>query len=144
MNIPTISEIKLFTLKIIPVNGGDILHGIKIADEGFNGFEEAYFSEIKYRKIKAWKRHKYMTLNLICPNGEVLFNFIDDFGGRKEVLLGRENYGRIMVPPGIWFGFKGVDQKISTIINFANISHDPNEVERCEQTAFPFFDIVRG
>lgn len=144
MKKSSVLDIKLLPLKIIPVNGGDVLHGFKATDEGFHGFNEAYFSEIHFRKIKAWKRHKKMTLNLICPRGEVLFNFIDDFGSRKEIEIGRKNYARIMVPPNIWFGFMGTAPKISTIINFADFFHNQEEVERLDLGAFQFKYVPGG
>ena len=39
-------------------------------------FGEAYFSKIKFNKIKAWKYHSKMTLNLAVPHGKVKFVFI--------------------------------------------------------------------
>ena len=32
-------------------------------------FGEAYFSKIKFNKIKAWKYHSKMMLNLAVPHG---------------------------------------------------------------------------
>ena len=59
---------------------GDVLHAMKSNENEFMGFKEAYFSTIKKNKIKAWKRHLKMTMNLIVPTGEVQFNF---FNSRK-------------------------------------------------------------
>jgi dTDP-4-dehydrorhamnose 3,5-epimerase len=36
----------------------------------------------------------------------------------------------LTVPPGIWFGFKGISDDLNLICNVANMSHDPNEVMR--------------
>ena len=63
----------LTPLKIIPVPGGDVLHAMKYSDKGFTGFGEAYFSTIEPGIIKAWKRHRKMTLNLIVPFGAIRF-----------------------------------------------------------------------
>ena len=73
-----IDGVHLSALKIINLEDGDVLHGMKKNDFGFNGFGEAYFSEIKFKKIKAWKRHRSMTLNLIVPSGKVRFVIYDD------------------------------------------------------------------
>ena len=35
------------SLKHIRVPGGDVLHALKITDEGFDGFGEAYFSMVQ-------------------------------------------------------------------------------------------------
>ena len=44
--------------------------------------------------------------------------------------IGENRYERITVPPGIWFGFQGIDYPQSLIMNIANIPHQASEVER--------------
>ena len=125
------TSIKIKALKQIHLEEGDVLHALKASEEEFNGFEEAYFSTIKINKIKAWKRHLRMTMNLIVPVGEVQFNF---YSQEKKLLsniiIGEKNYSRITVPPMIWFGFKGLASSTSYILNISNKIHDPSEVER--------------
>ena len=118
----------------IPTDGGDVLHGIKKNEETYFGFGEAYFSNIKKGKIKGWKLHKDMTMNLIVPSGTVKFVFFDEkLKSHKELTIGRINYCRVTVPPKIWFAFQGLDNKYPNIVfNFANLQHDPNEVIRKE------------
>lgn len=118
-------------LKKIHLEDGDVLHALKDSEDEFQGFKEAYFSTIKNNRIKAWKRHLNMTMNLIIPIGKVQFNFYDD----NKILLnktivGEENYCRITVPPMIWFGFKGLSSHTSYILNISDVTHDPLEVER--------------
>ena len=121
-------------LSKIPTDGGDVLHGIKKNEETYLGFGEAYFSNIKKGKIKGWKLHKYMTMNLIVPSGTVKFVFFDEkCKSHKELTIGRLNYCRVTVPPKIWFAFQGLDNKYPNLVfNFANLQHDPNEVIRKE------------
>ena len=38
-------------------------------------FSEIYFSRIKYNKIKGWKYHTKMTMELFVPIGKVKFFF---------------------------------------------------------------------
>ena len=49
-----------------------------------------------------------MTLNLIVPLGEVCFAFVDEEGAFREEVVGVNRYVRLTVPPGIWFGIKGL------------------------------------
>ena len=125
------TSIKIKPLKQINVEGGNVLHALKASEEEFYGFEEAYFSTIKINKIKAWKRHLRMTMDLIVPVGEVQFNF---YNQEKKLLsntiIGERNYSRITVPPMTWFGFKGLASSTSYILNISNQFHDPSEVER--------------
>ena len=118
-------------LKKIHLEDGDVLHALKDSEDEFQGFKEAYFSTIKSNRIKAWKRHLNMTMNLIIPIGKVQFNFYDD----NKILLnktivGEDNYCRITVPPMVWFGFKGLSSYTSYILNISDVPHDPLEVER--------------
>ncbi len=125
------SKISINSLKEFKVSEGDVLHALKATDKEFKGFQEAYFSKIKHHKIKAWKRHTKMTMNLIVPIGKVQFNFYDQ--NRKIILntwIGESKYSRITVPPMIWFGFKGLSLQTSYILNISDKLHDPLEVER--------------
>ena len=132
-------KVTISNLKIISTEGGDILHALKKSESVFNGFGEAYFSQINFNKIKAWKRHKRMTCNLIVPYGKVRFVFFDNLEGNKNIIdIGSENYCRITVLPGIWFGFKGLNSPSSLILNIADIPHEPNEIERKEIQAINF------
>lgn len=124
---------KIYFTKLsrIKVENGDVLHALKSNENSYKGFKEAYFSTINSGKIKAWKRHLKMTMNLIVPKGKVGFVFYDpDANIFKQYVIGEKNYGRITVKPGIWFGFKGLDISESFVLNIANILHDYDETER--------------
>jgi len=125
-------------LKIITADSGSIYHGVKNRDKGFNDFGEVYFSSVNKNAIKAWKLHRKMTLNLLVPFGEVLFNFLDirensdTYKNIFKIILSQKPYCRLTVPPGIWFGFKGLSDGLNLICNVADIPHDPKEVVRKE------------
>jgi len=125
-----INDILVSPLKIIKVDGGDVLHGLKKSDESYVDFGEAYFSKVSYRAIKAWKRHLHMTSNLIVPIGNVKFVFASDSGEIRVIQVGQNNYMRLSVPPKIWFGFQGLSEHGALILNISDIEHDPDEVER--------------
>jgi len=125
----------IFTpLSIIDTDGGDVLHAMKVSDSGFNGFGEAYFSAVESGAVKGWKLHSEMVLNLVVPVGVVRFVIYDDRhesltrGEFYELTLSKKNYGRLTVPPRLWVGFQGVDEKTSLVLNIANIQHQPTEV----------------
>ena len=69
---------------IIETPGGDVMHAMKEIDAGFYGFGEAYFSEVSFNSIKAWKRHKQMTLNLVVPVGKIKFVLFDNREGSND------------------------------------------------------------
>lgn len=138
MGAMSVRQIIVTPLKRIPVGGGDVLHAMKRSDPGFVDFGEAYFSQIEQGAVKAWKRHLRMTLNLVVPVGAVQFVFVDDEGEMCEEMVGQDRYVRLTVPPGIWFGFKGMAAPYSLLLNMADIPHDPAEIERKDMGVFMF------
>ncbi len=133
-----IKGVVLTALKIIEIADGDVLHAMKKSDSEFKGFGDAYFSTVNHGCIKAWKRHREMTLNLIVPVGEIKFVIYDDrIDSSSEhhcqtINLSINNYYRLTVPPMVWLGFQGIGVHTNLLLNVANIEHDPDETERVE------------
>lgn len=128
----SLNDIIITPLKRIAVPNGDVMHGMKMTDPGYAGFGEAYFSWIEADAVKAWKKHTSMTMNIVVPVGNIRLVFcVDPAQGFREERIGTANYARLTVPPGIWFGFQGIDAPQSLLLNVASILHDPGEVERC-------------
>ena len=128
-----LKTIKSNPQKRITTPNGDVLHVLKKTDEDFIRFGEIYFSWIEKGSIKAWKKHNSMTMNLVVPCGKVKFVFFDENSHtyRKEE-IGEDNYTRLTIPPGLWFGFKDMTNDKSLITNIADIEHDKNEVHRLD------------
>ena len=131
-----IDGVVLTPLKIIDTQGGNVLHAMKQSDPGYAGFGEAYFSTVEAGVVKGWKRHHQMTLNLVVPIGAVRFVGYDDrsesnsFGLFQKVVLAKEKYYRLTVPPMLWVGFQGIADMTSTLLNIADIEHRPDEVDK--------------
>jgi dTDP-4-dehydrorhamnose 3,5-epimerase len=123
-------------LDVIDTPGGNVMHGMKETSAGYVGFGEAYFSQIDKGAIKAWKRHKKMTLNLIVPVGKIKFVLFDDRevtnNQFQEIIISKDNYCRLTVPPMVWVGFQGLANDGSMLLNIANVEHDTYEVDREE------------
>ena len=121
-------------LDIINTPGGNVMHAMKKTSVGYAGFGEAYFSQVGKGEIKAWKRHKKMTLNLVVPVGEIKFVLFDDREVSntqfQEVIISKDKYCRLTVPPMVWIGFKGQSDGDSMLLNIANIEHDQYEVDK--------------
>ena len=134
-----LDQIQVNHLRRIFTNGGDVMHALKSTEDSFKGFGEAYFSWVEPGAIKAWKMHQQMTMNLIVPIGEVKFVFHDSANSFfREERIGAQNYQRLTVPPGIWFGFQVYTQTSSLVLNLASIPHDPTEVEHKELEEIQF------
>jgi dTDP-4-dehydrorhamnose 3,5-epimerase len=55
-----------------------------------------------------------------------------------ERYLGPDDYSLATIPPGIWTGFKGMDD-VSIVANCATHPHDPSLTDRLD----PFSDRIR-
>jgi dTDP-4-dehydrorhamnose 3,5-epimerase len=135
MGTVNLDQVQVTLLSRIPVVGGDVMHAMKACDAGFDGFGEVYFSWVNHGAVKAWKLHQRMTMNLVVPVGEVRFVFflptpVPIF---REECIGNSYYARLTVPPGIWFGFQGLTEPQSLVLNIANLEHNPDESLRKEK-----------
>ncbi len=129
-----IKDVITTPLDVINTPGGNVMHAMKESSAGYAGFGEAYFSQVNNGAIKAWKRHKEMTLNLMVPAGKIRFVLFDDRNASnnqfQELIISSDNYCRLTVPPMIWMGFQGLSDSGSMLLNIANIEHNPHEVDK--------------
>ena len=143
-----IKDMMIAKLDIINTLGGSVMHAMKASSAGYAGFGEAYFSQVDQGAIKAWKRHKKMTLNLVVPVGEIRFVLFDDREVSntqfQEILISKDNYCRLTVPPMVWMGFQGLSESIAMLLNIADIEHDPDEVDRKEIEEIKFNWDISG
>jgi dTDP-4-dehydrorhamnose 3,5-epimerase len=125
---------------------GKIMHMLRRDDPEFLSFGEVYFSWVNPGAIKAWHRHRDMTLNYVCPYGQVKLALYDDRptsptnGIVQEIFLGPDSYRLVQIPPMVWNGFKCIAQHPSMVCNCATIPHDPTEIERANpfDESFPY------
>lgn len=140
-----IDGVTLHPLRHIPVPKGDIYHALKSTDDGFCGFGEVYFSEIKPRMTKGWKRHNRMTLNLVVVMGKIRFVIYDDRsesptkGEFQEIILSpNQNYQRLTIAPGLWMAFHGEAEETSLLMDIIPQPHDPTEADTKDISEFDF------
>jgi len=131
--------ISLHPLKRFTVSKGDVFHALKSTDEGYAGFGEVYFSQIKAGEVKGWKRHNRMVLNLVVVAGVIKFVVYDEridsktYGKFSEYIISPEyNYQRLTVSPGLWIAFQGMGKDISMLMNIIPEPHDSTEVDNKE------------
>lgn len=131
-----IEGVQIIPLKQILDERGKIMHMLRADASHFENFGEIYFSCVEPGAIKAWHRHKQMTLNYAVPIGKIKFVLYDDRessptrGQLEELFLGPDNYNLVIVPPLVWNGFKGLGNTTSLVANCATLPHAPDEIER--------------
>ncbi|MGJ3259855.1 MAG: dTDP-4-dehydrorhamnose 3,5-epimerase [Rhodospirillales bacterium] len=125
-------------MRIIPDERGPLMHMLRSDWPGFSGFGEVYFSCVAPGAVKAWRRHTRMTMQLAVPSGAVelaMYDVRPDSPSNGELQIetlspdSADTYALLIVPPGIWSGFRGVADSPSIVANCASIPHDPWEAE---------------
>lgn len=136
MDTLNIEGVLLNPAKVIDVEGGNVLTYLHSTDKGYVGFGEVYMSTVNPQTIKGWRRHNRVTLNFVVPVGSIRFVLFDDReasttkGAYFDIVLSRDNYQRLTVPPGIWFAFKGEGAGENMLLNTIDQENDPTESDR--------------
>ncbi|MGH2364576.1 MAG: dTDP-4-dehydrorhamnose 3,5-epimerase family protein [Chloroflexota bacterium] len=126
-----IEGLQVIPLRRIPDERGTILHMLKVTDPHFQRFGEIYFTTIYRDVIKGWHKHREMTLNYACIFGRIKLVVYDERPGSatagqlEELFLGPDNYALVVIPPGLWTGFKGMADPFAIVGNCATHAHDP-------------------
>jgi dTDP-4-dehydrorhamnose 3,5-epimerase len=131
-----IKDVVLTELKQFPDERGTLLHMLRNDDPTFTTFGECYFSEVLPGAVKAWKLHLEQTQHFCVPVGRIKLVIYDN---RKDsvsnsnvqlINLGRpDSYFRVMIPPGLWYGFTCISKIPALLVNCADIPHNPQESE---------------
>jgi dTDP-4-dehydrorhamnose 3,5-epimerase len=133
-----IDGVTVVPLRRIPDERGTVMHMLRSTDPHFTQFGEIYFSTIYKDVVKGWHRHRQMTPNYACVSGRIKLAMFDDRPGSPtrgavaEVFLGPDEYSLVIIPPGIWNGFKGMSEPHAIVANCASHPHDPSGSERLD------------
>lgn len=131
-----IDGVQVIPLRRIPDERGTVMHMMRSTDAHFERFGEIYFSSVYAGAVKGWHRHSVMTLNYACVHGRIKHVMFDDRegsptrGALMEVFLGPDQYSLVIVPPGVWNGFKGMTDAL--VANCASHAHDPTHSDRLD------------
>lgn len=148
-----IDGVMVHALKQIPDERGKVMHMLRADAPHFEQFGEIYFSVVYPGAIKAWHRHKRMTLNYAVVQGSIKLVLYDGReqsatrGELMELFPGDANYCLVRVPAGVWNGFKGIGTTAAIVANCATHPHDPDEIVRIDPTSaqIPYsWDVRHG
>jgi dTDP-4-dehydrorhamnose 3,5-epimerase len=133
-----IEGVQVVPLRRIPDERGTVLHMLRRTDPHFREFGEIYFSTVYRGVVKGWHRHREMTLNYACPVGRIKLVLFDEREGSptrgeiQEIFLGPDEYSLVVIPPGVWNGFKGLSEPFALVANCCTHPHDPARSERLD------------
>jgi len=136
-----IDGVQVVPLRRIPDERGTVMHMLRATDPHFVAFGEIYFSTVYRGVVKGWHRHRDMTLNYACVFGRIKLVLYDERAGSAskgellEVFLGPDDYALVVIPPGVWNGFKGMSDPFAMVANCATHPHDPQRSDRLDPFA---------
>lgn len=131
-----IEGVKIIAKRKITDDRGAIFHMLKSNDPEFEKFGEIYFSKIHPGVVKAWHHHSRMNLNYLVVTGSIQLALWDGrknsktYGQTQTVYMDEQNSQLVIVPHGVWNGFKGLGPTSSIVANCATEAHDPEEITR--------------
>lgn len=138
VNPTTIQGAPVIPLKRIPDERGTIYHMLSSTDAHFEQFGDIYFASVYRGVVKGWHKHREMTLNYACVFGRIKLVLYDDRedsqtrGALQEVFLGPDNYSLVVIPPGVFSGFKGLSDPLAIVANCCTHPHDPSRATRLD------------
>jgi dTDP-4-dehydrorhamnose 3,5-epimerase len=133
-----IDGVQVVPLRRIADERGTVMHMLRATDPHFTEFGEIYFSTVYRGVVKGWHRHREMTLNYACVFGRIKLVLYDERpdspskGELLELFLGPDNYALVVIPPGVWNGFKGMNDPWAVVANCATRPHDPSRSDRLD------------
>lgn len=130
-------------LKQIVDERGKIQYMVRCDSPLFSRFGEVYFSQVNSGVIKGWKRHSKITQHFAVPIGKIQLVLHDDrttshtTHETQSMCIGEQHYALVVIPPLVWYAFKGISKHPALIANYIDTPYDPSESETVPLEQFP-------
>jgi dTDP-4-dehydrorhamnose 3,5-epimerase len=124
--------VSILNIKKIKNSQGDIFKILSKKDKYYKNFGECYISEIKPKKIKAWRYHKKNQQNIVVIEGKCKIVLLMN---KKFVSynLSSKNLKMLIIPKKIWYGFYNFTKNKIKILNIIDKIYNDEEVVRKEE-----------
>ena len=118
-----IEGVKVKNLRVNSDERGWLMEILRVDDDIFKKFGQAYLTTAYCGVVKAWHYHKVQTDNFVCIKGMmkvVLYDNRKDSPTYKKInefFIGEKNYMLISIPPFVYHGFKAIGDETAFILN---------------------------
>jgi len=118
-----IQGLTVHPLKVIPDERGRLMEIMRNDDDFFNGFGQVYLSTVYPGVVKAWHYHRIQDDRFTCVKGMIKAVFYDDrensqtHGILNEIFLGEHKPTLIVIPAGVYHGWKCIGEIEAYVIN---------------------------
>ena len=119
----TIAGVTITPLKLVPNEKGRLMEVQRADDPHFPGFGQVYVTQTFSGVVKAWYRHTKQIDQLAAITGLIKLVLFDDRaksatrGSVAEILLSELAPKLVLIPPGIWHGFKAVGDTAALLLH---------------------------
>jgi dTDP-4-dehydrorhamnose 3,5-epimerase len=127
-----IEGVKVKELKPIYDDRGHLMEILRVDDEMFDKFGQAYITTAKPGIVKAWHYHKLQDDHFCCVFGKMrlaLYDAREDSPTRGEIMeweLSLDNPKLVKIPAGVYHGFKGISEAEAIVVNVPTNTYDCN------------------
>lgn len=117
-------------LRVIPDERGRLMEIMRNDDPFFTGFGQVYVSTVYPGVVKAWHYHRVQEDRFTCVKGMVKAVLYDDREGSptrgllNEFYVGEHRPCLIVIPKGVFHGWKCVSQCEAYVINVPSHPYD--------------------
>jgi dTDP-4-dehydrorhamnose 3,5-epimerase len=131
-----IQGVSVQRLKVVPDERGRLMEIMRRDDEFFSGFGQVYLSTVFPGVVKAWHYHNVQEDRFTCIRGMVKAVLYDDRetspsrGLLNEFYVGEHNPSLVVIPPGVYHGWKCISEYEAYVINIPSEPYnraDPDE-----------------
>lgn len=134
--VEKIQGVNIKPLKVAADERGWLMEVLRCDDEVFLQFGQVYITTAYPGVVKAWHYHKKQTDNFTCIHGMMKVVLYDarkespTFNTLVELFIGEKNPMLIIVPPGIYHGFKAIGTETAFFLSIPTLPYnyaDPDE-----------------
>ncbi len=124
------------SLRVVPDERGRVMEIMRRDDPFFTGFGQVYLSTVYPGVVKAWHYHRIQDDRFTCVRGMVKAVLYDDRegsptrGALNVIYVGEYNPALIVIPAGVYHGWKCVSEYEAYVINVPSEPYnrsDPDE-----------------
>lgn len=150
-----IHGVKVIQLRKIADERGHLMEILRNDDPHFIKFGQVYITTNNPGVVKGWHYHKHQTDFAVCVHGMIKMALYDAREGSEtsgtvnEFFLGEHNPIGVLIPAGVYHGWKGISSypsiTVNTVTEVYNYS-DPDEFRKpFNDPSIPYhWDIVMG
>lgn len=148
MSESQICGVRITTLKLVPNEKGRLMEVQRRDDAHYPGFGQVYVTQSFPGVVKAWYRHRVQVDQIAAITGKVKLVLYDDrpdsasHGVVEEIVLGEPEPSLVLIPPGIWHGFKAIGETSAFLLHLNSEPFDfdsPDEERRAaDDPRIPF------